>query len=154
MKHVETLRNQWTRYCDVNYQKHKNRIISIENKIRKHQGNIDNSIENHEYANAEINEVEIGYLRTRLKNYTPMNFEEYVTREFSKDYKTIVGNQVLSESDQLFFKIYYYRKYMGFKVNEVLKKQKITYSNYHNTYKKGQKKFFSMQEMETEAEVG
>jgi len=154
MKHVDMLREDWTKYCAANYTTYRDKIQALNKKIEKLQIEREVCAENHEYNDVETKDEEIEIAKNHLEKCFPVNFEKYVQKEFAKDFKTIVGTRKLSKEDRLFFKIYFLREYFGFKVNDVIKKLKINHKRYYDTYKSGMALFFPADDQEELTEVG
>jgi hypothetical protein len=154
MKHVDMLREDWAKYCGANYKKYREKIEALNMRIEALRIERSVSVENHEYNDVETKDEEIEIVKTLLEECFPINFDKYVKREFAKDFKTIVGTGKLTKEDRLFFKIYFFREYLGFRVNDVMKKLKISPKRYYDTYNLGMGLFFPGDNNEELSEVG
>lgn len=154
MKHVDMLREEWAKHCTANYKKYRDKIQALNKRIRELQVEVDICIRNHEYTDVELKREEIEIVQKQLKEHAPINFEEYVKREFAKDFKTIVGDTILTDQDRLFFRIYFLREYLGFKVNGAIKKLGVDNRAYYKAYHAGMENFFPGDDPEELSEVG
>jgi hypothetical protein len=154
MKHVDMLKKDWAKYCGSSYKKYRDKIEALNKRIEELRIERGVCVENHEYNDVETKDEEIEIVKAQLEECSPINFDKYVKREFAKDFKTIVGTGKLTKEDRLFFKIYFFREYLGLNVNDVVKKLKIGPKKYYDTYNLGMGFFFPGDNNEVLSEVG
>ena len=153
-EHVKSLKEQWARYCGTKrhcghekIQKLKKRMAELEFESRM-------CIDRHEYANAEIMMDERSVIKKQLDELMPVSYETYATREFAKDFKTVTAKIKLTELDRMFFRIHYYREYLGLEVKEIARMHDMSNSRYYRIYNAGIVKFFPEEVTEELSEVG
>jgi|GEM_PF-1830567 len=153
-EHVKSLKEQWARYCGTKrngshekIQKLKQRMAALEFESRM-------CIDRHEYANAEIMMDERSVIKKQLDELLPVTYETYATREFAKDFKTVTAKIELTDQDRMFFRLHYYREYLGLEVKETARKCGLSASRYYRIYNAGIAKFFPEEVTEELSEVG
>jgi hypothetical protein len=154
MKHVDKLREDWAKHCRVHCWKYHDKTQALTEKVKTLQIERDSYVGMHEYNNVDMQDEEIEIAQKHLNECSPINFQEFAKREFAKDFKRIAGGHELTEQDRLFFKIYFYREYIGSKVNDVIKTLGINCKAYYKAYGAGMEFFFPEDETEEISEVG
>lgn len=154
MEHVDMLREEWAKHCGKNYRKHQAEIQSLTKEIQSIGFEMDLCIQRHEYSAADLLQQMLEPKQKELKNYSPRDFRSYAESEFAKDYKTIVGSAGCRACDRMFFKIYFYREYLGYKVNDIQRILKIEHHTYYKAYQEGLKNFFPGDTLDDLSEVG
>jgi hypothetical protein len=154
MKHVDKLREDWANHCRVHCRKYSDKVQALNEKLEALQIERDSYLDIHEYHNADMKDEDIEIAQKQLKECSPIKFKEFAKREFAKDYKAIIGDHDLTEQDRLFFRIYFYREYLGSKVNDVIKLLGTNYKAYYKVYSAGMELFFPEDETQEISDVG
>ncbi len=141
-EHVKSLKEQWARYCGTKRNGSHDKIQSLKRKMAELEFDSRMCIDRHEYANAEIKMEERSVIKKQLDDLLPISYETYATREFAKDFKTVTAKIELTELDRMFFRIHYYREYLGLEVKEIARMHAMSNSRYYRIYNAGIAKFF------------
>lgn len=153
-EHVRTLKEEWVRYCGAKRQGDHEKILSLKRKISQLEFESRLCVKRHEYGTASIMMEERRLAKKQLDELLPISYETYATKEFAKDFKTVTAERKLTDQDRLFFRLHYYREYLGFEVKEIAKIYSISMSKYYSIYNMGINCFFPSEQSELISEVG
>jgi hypothetical protein len=154
MKHVNTLKEEWARYCGSKHLRNREKTQALKKKIGVLDIEIPLSIRRMECVDVEIKEEEREIAQKQLDELLPMSFEMYALKEFSKDFKTSTKAHELTDQDRLFFRIYYYRQYLGATIKVIQQKFGFSAPTYYKIYREGMERFFPEDKTEELSEVG
>ena len=154
MRKDKVLKKKWAKYYEEAKHKYHTKSQSIKKEIAQLEYESREYVERHEYTDAENKNEDRKIAQMRLEECLPMCYEAYILKEFEKEFNMSTKGYVLTDNERLFFRIYYYREYLGWMIMEIQEKLGIDHNRYYRIYHMGKERFFSEDAAEELSEVG